>query len=401
MAYAGDGSDRAGFLTAPFVILCAFYFLVFAAGYQLFPVVPLHLRDMGASLAESGRFQTAFMLGSGFGSLFTGPLGDRLGQRRVLRVASLTLVTILATYSFLKVRWVFYLLAPLHGLLWSALRTASIAKVGGILPFHHRAQGLSLFGLTGPGGVAVGPLVGLWLMPHLGFAWMLILLAGVFAVLHGLIGALPREAPREIEPSALFQWPDRAVWGTVAVMLLVGLGFGPMPPYSAQEAKALGMAWPSAFLTCFALGMMAIRGLLALSGMGRRPVALLPFMMALAVVGYALLAFLPGGLARHILAGLIYGGGYGMVHTLLLMNIFATTPPQRTGAAVGALFFAFDAATAFGALGLGWIMEHQSFRWGWAIGAALMALAIPVARRIVRKSAAVTTEPTPSGILEG
>lgn len=396
-----ETSRRSGFLTAPFVLLCAFYFLVFAAGYQLFPVVPLHLRDLGASLAESGRFQTAFMLGSGFGSLFTGPLGDRLGQRRVLRVASLALVAILVTYGFLKVRWVFYLLAPLHGVLWSALRTASIAKVGAILPLEHRAQGLSLFGLTGPGGVAVGPLVGLWLMPHLGFAWMLILLAGVFAVLHGLIGALPREAPRELEAAALFQWPDRAVWGTVAVMMLVGLGFGPMPPYSAQEAKALGMAWPSTFLTCFALGMMAIRGLLGLTGMGRRPVALLPYMIALAASGYALLAFLPGGMARHLLSGLIYGAGYGMVHTLLIMNIFATTPPERTGAAVGALFFAFDAATALGALGLGWVMEHFNFRWGWAIGAALMTLSIPVARRIVRKSAAMATEPVPSGILEG
>ncbi len=395
-----EGSRRSGFLTAPFVLLCAFYFLVFAAGYQLFPVVPLHLRDLGASLAESGRFQTAFMLGSGFGSLFTGPLGDRLGQRRVLRVASLLLVAILVSYGFLKVRWVFYLLAPLHGVLWSALRTASVAKVGSLLPLEHRARGLSLFGLTGPGGVAVGPLVGLWLMPHLGFAWMLILLAGVFAVLHGLIGALPVEAPRELAATKLFQWPDRAVWGMVAVMMLVGLGFGPMPPYSAQEAKALGMAWPATFLTCFALGMMAIRGLLALTGMGRRPVALLPSMIVMAAAGYALLAFLPGGMARHLLAGLIYGAGYGMVHTLLFMNIFATTPPDRVGAAVGALFFAFDAATAFGALGLGWVMERLGFRWGWAIGAILMVLSIPVARRIVRKGEAVTSPPEPSAILD-
>ncbi len=395
-----EESRRSGFLTAPFFILCTFYFLVFAAGYQLFPVVPLHLRDLGASLAESGRFQTAFMLGSGFGSLFTGPLGDRLGQRRVLRVASLALVVILVVYAFLKVRWAFYLLAPLHGVLWSALRTASVAKVGGILPLQHRAQGLSLFGLTGPGGVAVGPLVGLWLMPHLGFAWMLILLAGVFAVLHGLIGALPREAPREIQATALFEWPDRAVWGMVAVMMLVGLGFGPMPPYSAQEAKALGMAWPATFLTCFALGMMAIRGLLSLTGMGRQPVRLLPAMIALATAGYALLAVLPGNTVRHLLAGLIYGAGYGMVHTLLIMNIFTTTPPERVGSAVGAMFFAFDAATAFGALGLGWVMEHLGFRWGWGIGAALMALSIPVARRIVQKSQDVTSEAKPSAILD-
>jgi MFS family permease len=394
-----EESRRPGFLTAPFLLVCTFYFLVFAAGYQLFPVVPLHLRDLGASLAESGRFQTAFMLGSGFGALFTGPLGDRLGPRRVLRVATLAVVGILVAYALLKARWVFYLLAPVHGLLWSALRTASIAKVGGILPLEHRAQGLSLFGLTGPGGVAVGPLVGLWLMPHLGFTWMLVLLAGVFAVLHLLIGALPREAPREIE-GPVFQWPDRAVWGPVAVMGLVGLSFGPMPPYSAQEAKALGLAWPSAFLTCFALGMMAMRGLLALTGMGRRPVALMPGMAALTALGYALLAFLPGGLARHVASGLIYGAGYGMVHTLMLTHLLETTPPQRRGSAAGAFFFAFDAATALGALGLGWVMEHGGFRWGWAIGAGLMALAIPMARRVVRKSPAVTPGAGGSAILE-
>ncbi|HCZ32370.1 MAG TPA: hypothetical protein DHV93_02200 [Holophagaceae bacterium] len=394
-----EESRRPGFLTAPFLLVCTFYFLVFAAGYQLFPVVPLHLRDLGASLAESGRFQTAFMLGSGFGALFTGPLGDRLGPRRVLRVATLAVVGILVAYALLKARWVFYLLAPVHGLLWSALRTASIAKVGGILPLEHRAQGLSLFGLTGPGGVAVGPLVGLWLMPHLGFTWMLVLLAGVFAVLHLLIGALPREAPREIE-GPVFQWPDRAVWGPVAVMGLVGLSFGPMPPYSAQEAKALGLAWPSAFLTCFALGMMAMRGLLALTGMGRRPVALMPGMAALTALGYALLAFLPGGLARHVASGLIYGAGYGMVHTLMLTHLLETTPPQRRGSAAGAFFFAFDAATALGSLGLGWVMEHGGFRWGWAIGAGLMALAIPMARRVVRKSPAVTPGAGGSAILE-
>jgi predicted MFS family arabinose efflux permease len=131
-------------------------------------------------------------------------------------------------------------------------------------------------------------------------------------------------------------------------------------------------------------------------------------MIALATSGYALLAFLPGGMARHLLSGLIYGAGYGMVHTLLIMNIFDTTPPQRTGAAVGALFFAFDAATAIGALGLGWVMEHWNFRYGWAIGAALMALSIPVARRIARRSAALgagqdpvmTSPQPPSAILE-
>jgi predicted MFS family arabinose efflux permease len=144
-----------------------------------------------------------------------------------------------------------------------------------------------------------------------------------------------------------------------------------------------------------------MRGLLALTGMGRRPVALMPAMAALTALGYALLAFLPGGLVRHLAAGSIYGAGYGMVHTLMLTHLLETTPPQRRGSAAGAFFFAFDAATALGALGLGWVMERGGFRWGWAIGAGLMALAIPMARRVVRKRPAMTSGSGTSAILEG
>lgn len=385
---ASEHEGRWGFLSAPFVLVCLFYFLVFAAGYQLFPVVPLHLRDLGASLSESGRFQTAFMLGSGFGGLVTGPLGDRLGPRRVLRLATLAVVGILVAYGLFRVRWGFYLLAPVHGLLWSALRTASVAKVGGILPLEHRAQGLSLFGLSGPGGVAVGPLVGLWLLPRLGFTWTLFALAGVFALLHALIGVLPQEAPGSGHRPPLFQWPDRAMAGPVGVMLLLGASFGAMPPYSAQEAKALGMAWPSTFLTCFALGMVLMRGALSTTGMGRRPIALLPAMVAVATGGYALLALAPGAMGRHLVSGLVFGGGYGMVHTLLMTHAMSTMAPARRGTAVGALFFAFDASTALGSLALGWVMEHGGFRLGWGLGVVLLALAWWPARRIAAPEAA-------------
>lgn len=70
------------------------------------------------------------------------------------------------------------------------------------------------------------------------------------------------------------------------------------------------------------------------------------------------------------------------------MHILETTPPARRGGAVGALFFAFDSATAVGSLTLGWVMERWDFRWGWAVGAGLLALAIPVATRLVRKGTA-------------
>ncbi len=376
-----------------FLILWGFFFFIFAAGYQIFPVLPLRLRELGATLAESGRFMAAFTVGSGLGALFTGPLGDRLGQRRVLRGASLFCAACFGVYALMPGRWGFYALAPLHGLLWSGLRTASMAEVGGLLPDENRAEGLSLFGLASPGGVAVGPLLGLWLFPHLGFHWHMALLGGSFLALHVLVGRLPKDPPKEQRPPLNFGLPERSVWLPAAILFLLALSYSPMPPYAAQEALALHLAWPSALLTCFALGMVGMRFILGLRGLGSDPMRLVPEMMALAFVGNLILAIMPGGtflgqdleLLRHILGALIYGAGYGLVHTLIFAAVMTRSSGARRGAAVGALYAAFDAGVASGSLVIGWIMQHYSFRFGWGAGAACLVVAWVLCLRLVQR----------------
>ena len=377
-----------------FLILWGFYFFIFAAGYQLFPVLPLRLRDMGATLAESGRFMAAFTVGSGLGALFTGPLGDRLGQRRVLRGASLFCAACFGAYALMPGRWGFYALAPLHGLLWSGLRTASMAKVGGLLSDDHRAEGLSLFGLASPGGVAMGPLLGLWLFPHLGFHWHMAVLGVSFLASHILVGRLPKDPPKAERPPLNLALPERSVWLPAAILFLLALSYGPMPPYAAQEALALHLAWPSALLTCFALGMVGMRFILGLRGLGTDPIRLVPGMMAMAFAGNLVLAAMPGGailgldlgLARHILGALIYGGGYGIVHTLIFSAVMTRSTTARRGAAVGALYAAFDAGVAAGSLSIGWLMQHYSFRFGWGAGAACLVVAWVLCLRLAKRS---------------
>lgn len=377
-----------------FLILWGFYFFIFAAGYQLFPVLPLRLRELGATLSESGRFMTAFTVGSGLGALFTGPLGDRLGQRRVLRGASLFCASCFGAYALLPGRWGFYALAPLHGLIWSGLRTASMAKVGGLLTDDRRADGLSLFGLASPGGVAVGPLLGLWLFPHLGFHWHMALLGVSFIASHILVGRLPKDPPKAERPPLNFGLPERSVWLPAVILFLLALSYSPMPPYAAQEALALHLAWPSALLTCFALGMVGMRFLLGVRGLGSDPMRLIPEMMALAFLGNLILAALPGGtflglnleLARHILGALIYGAGYGLVHTLIFAAVMTRSSTARRGAAVGALYASFDAGVALGSLAIGWLMQHYSFRFGWGAGSACLVLAWVLCKRLAKRS---------------
>lgn len=372
-----------------FVALWWFYFLSFVAGFLLFPVVPLHLRGMGAAIAESGRFQSAFWFGSGMGCLLSGPLGDRIGQRPLLSGSTLAAAGFFVAYAFLPVRWAFFLLAPIHGLMWSALRTGALAWVGGALSAERRGKGLALFGMAAPAGVAVGPLLGIWLYPRVGFQVICLVFAAVLLGLFVVVRRLPG-GERVAAPSRRgLGWPEPWVFGPALILFLLCLGDGPMAPYSAQEAKGLGLFWPSAYLTCFAVGMVGMRMLLGLSGRQVAPARQIPWMLGLAFLGNLLLAVAPGGQGRHLSSGLVYGAGFGMTQTLMFTHVIGQSKPDRHGATVGALYFAFDAGIALGSLGLGWVMQVAGFRQGWGLGALLVLPAILLSLRLKERQAGV------------
>jgi MFS family permease len=357
-------------------------FVTFFAAFQLFPTVPLRLRDLGASLAESGRFMSLFTAGSALGALFTGPLGDRVGHRRMVITTALLFAGFLGAYALLPNRWGFYLLAVPHGVVWSGLLTATMASLALVLPEDRRADGLSLYGLASPGGVIVGPLLGLWIFDKWGFAPIGWCLAALFLLLGALGTILPKDQPHGRAEG--FQWPDATVIAPCLILFCVALGYGALGTYTAQEALALGMNLPSAFLSFMAVGMVVMRVVMLRRGFGRRPIRKLPGMLLGAFAGLVLLAVLPGGTLRHVVAALLYGAGYSMLHTLLNAKLLESADPRRRGAAFGALLFAFDAGIGLGSFSLGWIIGHHGYRLGWALGALALLAALPLALKLGR-----------------
>src|ERR1035437_4319448 len=57
-------TPRTRLVTRQVALVWALTFVTFFAAFQLFPTVPLRLRELGASLAESGRFMSLFTAGS-------------------------------------------------------------------------------------------------------------------------------------------------------------------------------------------------------------------------------------------------------------------------------------------------------------------------------------------------
>lgn len=375
-------SGQARLMTRQFALVWALTFVTFFAAFQLFPTVPLRLRELGASLAESGRFMSLFTAGSALGALFTGPLGDRVGHRRLVIGSALGYAVFLAGYALMPSRWGFYLMAFPHGIVWSGLLTGTMASLAHVLPGERRADGLSLYGLASPGGVIFGPLLGLWIQQRWGFSPIGWYLAILFLLLAALGTSLPTDHPHG-RPEG-FRWPQRSVLAPCLVLFGVALGYGALGTYTAQEALALGMPLPATFLSSMAVGMVLMRLAMLRRGFGRRPIRKLPGMLLGATAGLALLAFLPGGTVRHAAAALLYGAGYSMMHTLINAKLLESADAQRRGSAFGALLFAFDAGIGLGSFGLGWVIGSYGYRAGWALGALAMVATLPLARRMAR-----------------
>jgi MFS family permease len=380
------------------VLVSAITFITFFAAFQLFPTAPLQLRRLGASLAESGRFMAVFTAGSSLGALATGPLGDRVGQRRMVVACAVGFGLLLGAYGLLPVRWGFYLLAFPHGVVWSGLLTATMATLGHVLPPLRRADGLSLYGLASPAGVVFGPLAGMAVFQRWGFAPMTWSLALAFVVLGLLALSLPADPARQLE-RAPFRLPGKAMLAPALVLLATALGYGALSTYTAQEGLALGFRpWlglptGAAFLSCMAIGMLLTRLVMTQVGFGPHPTRLLPAMLWATLAGLVLLACMPGGLARHVCSALLYGGGYSMVHTLVNTYVLEHTEPSRRGAAFGATLFAFDSGIGLGSFAIGGLIGWScgrfgvpGFRVGWAAAAVLALAAVPLSRRLTALS---------------
>ena len=95
--------------------------MVFVSVFQLLPAAPYRVLELGGTAAAAGLFLGLLAYSSAFSAPVTGPIGDRLGHRRVLITVSLTLALFSASYAIIPSYRLLLVVVAVHGLFWSAL----------------------------------------------------------------------------------------------------------------------------------------------------------------------------------------------------------------------------------------------------------------------------------------
>ncbi len=373
-------SERESLFSARFFVMCGFTFSVFFSALALFPTAPFHIQELGGSTFAAGLFLGLLTYASAFSAPLTGALGDRVGKRPVMLVASLAVVGITVGYASVTSYPVLLGLAFIHGIFWSSLLSNSSAYLVDILPESRRAEGLAYWGLATVLALALAPPAGFWLYER-SWAWVCglgVVLNLITAVIAFLLPAeathrAPDVRPEPVSLSTVIEW--RVLLIAVSLFLCT-FGYGGVASFSSVYADVQGIEPKSIYLTTLALIVLVTRpfvGRLA-DRVGYAQVLVPTF--GFVAIGLGLLAFAETR-TLFVISALIFGLGFGTAYPVFTAYIFQHVPPDRRGAAFGSVITAFDIGIGTGSTTIGWLIQHFGFFSAFGLGALVSGFALP------------------------
>jgi len=358
--------------------MCSYSFTVFMSAFQLLPTAPFHILSLGGSGTEAGLFLGFLTYASAVSAPITGAIGDRLGKRRVLIVASLAITVFSLLYAVAPSYHIVLALVLVHGVFWSGLLSSSSAYVIDIVPASRRAEGLGYAGFASSLAVAIAPWIGLWVFDHGGWTLICLESAALNVVMAIIAWRLPPDTPNlarplSLRPADLVEW--RIMVGAVT-LFLYSFSYGGITSFVAVYADQLGVTPRALYFTGFSLAIIATRPFVSRYADRVGHARVIVPCLGTMVLGMAVLVFATTR-TTFLISAVLFGVGFGSAYPIFVAHLMSHVADHRRGATFGALIGAFDTGIGTGSIAVGWMGEHLGFDRAFAVAGALALLSIP------------------------
>ncbi len=384
----GQGSSATTserFWTLAFALLLPVGLLGYGNMYLLVPTIPRYIDRLGGTHSDLGVVMGLFSLTSLLMRPVAGALSDRFGSKAVLALGAggmgLVNLAYLPTASVAGAMVV----RSLHGLGWGVFSVAGSTMAAEITPPGRRGEALSLFGMMGGLGLALGPVIG----DAVGAgdeSFLLAAAAGIVSLALTLAIPLPgsdAERSRQGRTSLFTRGALLPAAVTLTFMATYGAVFTFVPVLTQQRGMG-GAGW---FFTPYALGMVLSRTFTGrLSDRYGRTRLIAPGMV-LAACGLALLGASDDRIALAA-AALLYSGAFAAVQPICLAWATDRSRPEDRGAGIATALAAQDLGISLGSFAAGLVADAAGlgFLFSAAVAVALggFVLVVAAARRPVR-----------------
>ena len=352
-----------------FITITTINFIVFLI-YYCFVVITAKFAtsELGASPAQAGFAAGIYIIGTLIARLYIGKKLELIGRKQMLRFGAI--IYLITTIAYLISTNIIILdtVRFLNGFAYGTISTAANAIVTAYIPKSRNGEGINYYGLSTSLAAAIGPFIGILLLPIVGFK-SVIILAIVLSVLVTVACYLFPVQNIELtdgHKKLLNSWSlntfiEYKVLFISIVAFLIGLSYSSVLGFLSIYADNLGLSTAGAFFfVVYALIITFTRPFAGqiFDAKGENAVMYPSFIflaIGLLTLSYTTTSFM------LLLSGALIGLGYGTFMSNGQAVCLKLVEPSKVSIALSTYFIGLDLGLGFGPYALGTVHSFLSY----------------------------------------
>ncbi len=346
--------------TRNFILILLTNFSFFASFYMLLPTLPMYIKFLSGTNTLSGLAMGIFLISAVFTRPFAGVALDTHGRKGILLLGLLIFFITALSFNYASTLVLLFFFRFIQGFGWGYANTATGTIAADVVPKSRLAEGMGYFALSMSIAMSVAPAVSLFLVKEYGYNLMFIVSSAVVLLAIVLASLIRHQTVIKEATKVKKVLFEKAALRPSLVILLVTMNYSSVVTFLAMYGQSLKIADIGLFFTVFAICIIVLRPILGpLADRRGYDLVIIPGLLLMGVT--TMILWKAQTLPAFVLAGIIFGIGFGAVQpTLQAMSVLIVTP-ERRGAATGTYLTFFDIGVGAGSVLWGWVAHSVGY----------------------------------------
>ncbi|WIG39006.1 MFS transporter [Bacillus toyonensis] len=345
--------------TKSFIQMSFAMLFLFTGFYLLVPTLPLFIKEIGGNESQVGLMMGMFTIAAVVIRPIIGGMLDQYGRRSFIISGLILFGLTMYSYNLASTIVLLAVLRVIHGVTWAVSTTAVGTAITDIIPDSRRGEGMGWYGMAMTIAMAIGPMIGLWVVQYYSFHGLFLLatLLSFMAVILSLIKKMSFTPQKEKGKIQLF---EKSVLSITVVVFFLSFAYGGITTFLPLFASSINVN-PGMFFLVYAIALTIVRPISGKLLDKYGEVFIILPALCITILAIVVLT-MANGLTGIIIAATLYGVGFGSAQPALQAAMLTIVDPSKRGVANASFFTAFDLGIGLGAILLGFVSQIFGYR---------------------------------------
>ncbi|WP_435874175.1 MFS transporter [Rossellomorea vietnamensis] len=369
--------------TKSFIMLMVGNLFVFMSFQMLIPTLPPYIKSLGASGLEIGLVTTLFSVGAVLSRPFIGYMLEYKTRKPLVLIGALLLLLITVIYPLSQIVVIFLMFRFVHGLAWGWSTTVNGTAAVDVVPNSRLGEGMGYYGLSITIGMIVAPSLGIYLFQVTSFSNLIYISTALGIIALILLSTVHYHTPQAVKEakkedlkfSYVGSLIEKSSIYPAIITMIATFGYGSIVTFIVIFGEERGIDQIFLFYLFNAIMASLSRPIAGKWFDEKGPIGLILFCTGVTFIGMWVLSFAHSNLPI-IIAGVLFGVGFGSLIPTLQSWVLSKTPANRRGVANGMFFSSIDLGIGLSGLVFGILAQFVGTGTLFQISSAFLLIAM-------------------------